>query len=37
VLDPAIHDVFAGSAIASVVMLVALVVVPRRTDLESDA
>ncbi len=37
VLDPAIHDVFAGSAIASVVMLVALAVVPRRTDFESDA
>jgi hypothetical protein len=36
VLDPAIHDVFVGSAVAGVVMLIALAVVPRRTEFETD-
>ena len=35
VLDPALHNVFIGSTIAGVVMLVALTVVPRRTDFAS--
>ncbi len=35
-LDPAIHDVFVGSAVAGVVMLIALAVVPRRTEFETD-
>ena len=35
VLDPALHEVFVGSTIAGVVMLVALTVVPRRTDFAS--
>ena len=35
VLSPALHDVFVGSAVAGVVMLVALAVVPRRTDFAS--
>ena len=36
ILSPALHDVFVGSAIAGVVMLVALVVVPRRTNFEAE-
>jgi len=35
VLDPALHNVFVGSMIAGVVMLIALTVVPRRTDFAS--
>ena len=35
VLSPALHDVFVGTAIAGAVMLVALAVVPRRTDFAS--
>jgi MFS family permease len=31
-LDPALHDVFVGSAIAALVMLAALTIVPRRLD-----
>ena len=37
VLDPALHDVFVGSTIAAAVMLVALTVVPRRTNFIADA
>ena len=37
VLDPALHHVFVGSTIAGVVMLVALTVVPRRTNFIADA
>ena len=37
VLDPAIHDVFVGSAVAAVTMLIALALVPRHTDFESEA
>ena len=36
VLDPALHAVFVGSAVAAVVMLIALAVVPRRTDFASE-
>jgi hypothetical protein len=36
VLSPALHDVFIGTAIAGAVMLVALVVVPRRTNFEAE-
>jgi MFS family permease len=37
VLSPALHDVFVGSAIAGLVMIVALAVVPRRTNFEAEA
>ena len=37
VLDPAIHAVFIGSAVAGVVMLIALAVVPRHTDFSTEA
>jgi MFS family permease len=35
-LSPALHDVFVGAAIVSLVMLVALAVVPRRTNFAAE-
>jgi EmrB/QacA subfamily drug resistance transporter len=37
VLDPALHDVFVGSAVAALVMVLALLIVPRRLDFVADA
>ncbi len=37
ILHPALHNVFVGSALAAVVMLLALTIVPRRLDFSADA